>query len=132
MMIFVSKNLDNVLTQKDYKNLLKEEVKKGLYENFQQAYEADTDYETVILRVAEKFEGCIYELDNIFQSDLYSDTSWKIKPSMCDNIKDTVENLCYAYRLTNNWYLNVNFTVIVLDEENLEDSWIKITTIELI
>ena len=132
MIICVSTTLDNVLTQGEYSNMLKKEVEAGIYENCQQAYEDDTVYDTIILRASEGMEGRIYELDNIFQSDLYGDTNWKVNPSMCDNISDTVENLSYAYRLTNNWYLNVSFEIITLDEEDLDDSWIKITKIELI
>lgn len=132
MIIFVSKELDKVLTQGEYANLLKREVEAGVYENTMSAYNDDTVYDTVILRATEGIEGQIYELDNIIQSDLYGDASWKNNPSMCDNIHDTIENSSYSYRLTNNWYLNVTFEVIELDKENLEDSIIKITSLELI
>ena len=51
---------------------------------------------------------------------------------MCEDISSTIDNLSYTYPVIDNWSINIKFEIIEPDEENLEDTYIKVTDIELI
>lgn len=130
MKFYVSKELDKVLTEEEYKELLKREVKEYGYNDIEEAEEKDFDYEKIEIR--EEFEGYMCYVDSLLKSDIYGDNECSIRSSMCEDISSVMSNLSYAYPVTDNWSINVKFEIIELDEEHLEDSCIKVTDIELI
>ena len=130
MKFYVSVELDKVLTEKEYKELLNREVKEYSYNDIEEAEENDLDYEKIEIR--EELEGYIYYVDSLLKSDIYGDNEYSIRSSMCEDISSVIDNLSYAYPVTDNWSINVKFEIIELDEEHLEDSCIKVTDIELI
>ena len=130
MKFYVSVELDKVLTEKEYKELLNREVKEYSYNDIEEAEEKDCDYKEIEIR--EELEGYIYYVDGLLKSDIYGDNEHTVRSSMCEDISSTIDNLSYAYPVTDNWSINVKFEIIELDEEHLEDSCIKVTDIELI
>ena len=130
MKFYVSENLGKVLNEKEYKELLKREVKEYGYNDIKEAEEKDCDYKEIEIR--EDLEGYIYYVDSLLKSDIYGDNEHAVRSSMCEDISSTIDNLSYAYPVTDNWNINVKFEIVGLDEERLEDSIIKVTDIELI
>ena len=47
-------------------------------------------------------------------------------------VKDILENKSISYKIIDSWNLNVEFDVIELDKENLIESIIKITNMEVL
>lgn len=132
MKFYVSVELDKVLTEKEYKELLNREAKEYSYNNIEEAEEKDCDYKEIEIRDLEDLKDSICYVDNILKSDIYGDNKYTVRSSMCEDISSTIDNLSYAYPVTDNWSINVKFEIIELDEEHLEDSYIKVTDIELI
>ena len=130
MKFYVSENLGKILTEKEYKELLNREVKEYGYNDIEEAEEKDCDYKEIEIR--EELEGYIYYVDSLLKSDIYGDNEYSIRSSMCEDISSTIDNLSYAYLVTDNWSINIKFEIVELDEEHLEDSCIKVTDIELI
>lgn len=130
MKFYVSVELDKVLTEKEYKELLNREVKEYSYNDIEEAEENDLDYEKIEIR--EELEDHICYIDSLLKSYIYGDNEYSIRSSMCEDISSVMDNLSYAYPVTDNWNINVKFEIIELDEERLEDSIIKVTDIELI
>lgn len=130
MKFYVSVELDKVLTEKEYKELLNREVKEYSYNDIEEAEEKDCDYKEIEIR--EELEGYIYYVDGLLKSDIYGDNEHTVRSSMCEDISSTIDNLSYAYPVTDNWNINIKFEIVELDEEHLEDSCIKVTDIELI
>ena len=130
MKFYVSKELDKVLIEEEYKELLNREVKEYSYNDIEEAEEKDCDYKEIEIR--EELEGYIYYVDSLLKSDIYGDNEYSIKSSMCEDISSVIDNLSYAYPVTDNWSINIKFEIVELDEEHLEDSIIKVTDIELI
>ena len=130
MKFYVSKELDKVLTEEEYKELLKREVKEYGYNDIEEAEEKDFDYEKIEIR--EEFEGYMCYVDSLLKSDIYGDNEYSIRSSMCEDISSVMDNLSYAYPVTDNWSINIKFEIVELNEEHLENSCIKVTDIELI
>lgn len=130
MKFYVSVELDKVLTEEEYKELLNREIKEYSYNDIEEAEEKDCDYKEIEIR--EELEGHIYYVDSLLKSDIYGDNEHTIRSSMCEDISSTIDNLSYAYPVTDNWSINIKFEIVELDEERLEDSIIKVTDIELI
>lgn len=130
MKFYVSVELDKVLTEKEYKELLNREMKEYNYSSIEETEEKDCDYKEIEIR--EELEGYIYYVDSLLKSDIYGDNEHTVRSSMCEDISSTIDNLSYAYPVTDNWNINVKFEIVELDEERLEDSIIKVTDIELI
>ena len=130
MKFYASKELDKVLTEEEYKELLKREVKEYSYNDIEEAEEKDCDYKEIEIR--EELEDHICYVDSLLKSDIYGDNEHTVRSSMCEDISSTIDNLSYAYPVTDNWSINVKFEIVELDEERLEDSIIKVTDIELI
>lgn len=130
MKFYVSVELDKVLTEKEYKELLNREMKEYNYSSIEETEEKDCDYKEIEIR--EELEGYIYYVDGLLKSDIYGDNEHTVRSSMCEDISSTIDNLSYAYPVTDNWNINVKFEIVELDEERLEDSIIKVTDIELI
>ena len=130
MKFYVSKELDKVLIEEEYKELLRREVKEYSYNDIEEAEEKDCDYKEIEIR--EELEDHICYIDSLLKSDIYGDNEYSIRSSMCEDISSTIDNLSYAYPVTDNWSINIKFKIIELDEEHLEDSCIKVTDIELI
>ena len=130
MKFYISKELDKVLIEEEYKELLNREVKEYSYNDIEEAEENDLDYEKIEIR--EDLEGYICYVDNMLKSDIYGDNEYTVRSSMCEDISSTIDNLSYAYPVTDNWSINIKFEIVELDEEHLEDSCIKVTDIELI
>ena len=130
MKFYVSKELDEVLTEKEYKELLNREVKEYGYNDIEEAEEKDCDYKEIEIR--EELEGYIYYVDSLLKSDIYGDNEYTVRSSMCEDISNTIDNLSYTYPVIDNWSINIKFEIIEPDEENLEDTYIKVTDIELI
>ena len=131
MKFYVSENLGKILTEEEYKELLKREVKEYSYNDIKEAEEKDCDY-TKVIEIEEGLEGYIYYVDSLLKSDIYGDNEHTVRSSMCEDISSTIDNLSYAYPVTDNWNINIKFEIVELDEEHLEDSCIKVTDIELI
>lgn len=130
MKFYVSENLGKVLNEKEYKELLNREVKEYGYNDIKEAEEKDCDYKEIEIR--EDLEGYIYYVDSLLKSDIYGDNEYTVRSSMCEDISNTIDNLSYTYPVIDNWSINIKFEIIEPDEENLEDTYIKVTDIELI
>lgn len=132
MKFYVSVELDKVLTEKEYKELLRREMKEYNYNDIEEAEENDLDYEKIEIRDLEDLKDSICYVDNMLKSDIYGDNEYSVRSSMCEDISSIIDNLSYAYPVANNWNINVKFEIVKLDKERLEDSCIKVTDIELI
>lgn len=130
MKFYVSTELDKVLTEKEYKELLNREIKEYSYNDIEEAEEKDCDYKEIEIR--EELEDHICYIDSLLKSDIYGDNEYSIRSSMCEDISSVIDNLSHAYPVTDNWSINIKFEIVELDEERLEDSIIKVTDIELI
>ena len=111
MKFYVSEELDKVLTEEEYKELLNKEIE---------------------IRDFEDLKDSICYVDNMLKFDIYGDNEYTVGSSMCEDISSTIDNLSYTYPVTDNWGINVKFEIVELDEEHLENSCIKVTNIELI
>lgn len=131
MKFYLSENLGKILTEEEYKSMLQREVKEYSYDDIKEAEEKDCDY-TKVIEIEEGLEGYIYYVDSLLKSDIYGDNEHTVRSSMCEDISSTIDNLSYAYPVTDNWNINVKFEIVEPDEERLEDSIIKVTDIELI
>ena len=132
MKFYLSENLGKILTEEEYKELLKREVTEYGYSSIEEAEEKDCDYKEIEIRDLEDLKDSICYVDNMLKSDIYGDNEHTVRSSMCEDISSTIDNLSYAYPVTDNWSINIKFEIIELDEEHLEDSCIKVTDIELI
>lgn len=130
MKFYVSVELDKVLTEEEYKELLNREIKEYSYNDIEEAEEKDCDYKEIEIR--EELEDHICYIDSLLKSDIYGDNEYTVRSSMCEDISSVIDNLSYAYPVTDNWSINIKFEIVELDEERLEDSIIKVTDIELI
>ena len=132
MKFYVSVELDKVLTEEEYKELLRREIKEYSYNDIEEAEEKDCDYKEIEIRDLEDLKDSICYVDNMLKSDIYGDNEYTVRSSMCEDISSTIDNLSYTYPVTDNWGINVKFEIVELDEEHLENSCIKVTNIELI
>lgn len=121
---YVSENLNKVLTEKEYEDLIKREANEyGTSVNEQM--ENDTDYSLLEVPINVGSEMDFIELDN------------HLSESTGDNVLDNIsvdellENKSVSYKLTDSWSINIKFDIIDLWEDKL-NSIIKITNIELI
>ncbi|WP_125154482.1 hypothetical protein [Clostridium rectalis] len=81
-------------------------------------------------------------IGNVYNKSEYLELL-KRENELCDNldtttpfknnaVKDILENKSISYKIIDSWNLNVEFDIIELDKENLIESIIKITNIELV
>ena len=126
---YLSENLGKILTEEEYKSMLKREVKEYGYSSIEEAEEKDTDY-TKVIEIEEGLEGELWDIDNILQTRIYATSHLTYEDSMCEDIYNTLENKSFSYYIINGNYINVEFDIIsTIDGDETE---IKIKNIELI
>ncbi|NCI19803.1 hypothetical protein EJM73_09205 [Clostridium botulinum] len=126
MKIFVNKNLNKVLTESNYTELLKKESKE-YNKSIEELKENDTDYKEIEIDIKVGDEDSLLNIDNEICNKL--DVRTPLESNSEEEILE--ENKSISYKLTDNWGLNVIFDVIELDNEDLIKSTIKVTKIEL-
>ena len=126
---YLSENLGKILTEKEYKSMLKREVTEYGYSSIEEAEEKDCDY-TKVIEIEEGLEGELWDIDNILQTQIYATAHLTYEDSMCKNLYDTLENKSFSYYIINGNYINIEFDIISpIDGDETE---IKVTKIELI
>ena len=129
MKFYVSENLGKILTEEEYKELLKREVTEYGYSSIEEAEEKDTDY-TKVIEIEEGLEGELWDIDNVLQTRIYATSHLTHEDSMCENLYDTLENKSFSYYIISGNYINIEFDIISpIDGDETE---IKVTKIELI
>ena len=119
MKIYVSEELNNVLSEKEYKELIERECK----EYIKTLKEMEIDIEP-----GDKMTFC--ELDN------YMSAFANYEPLNNISAYELLDNESISYKITPSWWLNVEFEVIEAveseDETEILESNIKITNIEIL
>ena len=129
MKFYLSENLGRILTEEEYKSMLKREVTEYGYSSIEEAEEKDTDY-TKVIEIEEGLEGELWDIDNVLQTRIYSTSHLTYEDSMCEDINNTLENKSFSYYIINGNYINIEFDIISpIDGDETE---IKVTKIELI
>lgn len=121
----VSKELNKVLTEKEYQELLERESKE-YGRSVNELMESDTDYKLMEVDLNEGDKITVLDLDNYLAEVTEDDTV------LNNSVDDILESKSISYSLTDSWALNVEFNVVEIDEDNKFDSTIEITNIELI
>ena len=129
MKFYLSENLGKILTEEEYKELLKREVKEYSYNDIKEAEEKDCDY-TKVIEIEEDLEGELWDIDNILQTRIYATSHLTYEDSMCENVYDVLENKSFSYYIINGNYINVEFDII--SEIDGDETEIKIKNVELI
>lgn len=127
---YLSENLGKILTEKEYKSMLQREVKEYGYSSIEEAEEKDADY-TKVIEIEEDLEGELWDIDNVLQARIYTDTHLSYKDSMCENVYDVLENKSFSYYIIDGNYINVEFDIIT-DIVDGDETEIKIKNVELI
>ena len=126
---YLSENLGKILTEEEYKSMLKREVTEYGYSSIEEAEEKDDDY-TKIIEIEENLQGELWDIDNILQTRIYATSHLTYEDSMCENVYDVLENKSFSYYIINGNYINVEFDISsTIDGDETE---IKIKNIELI
>lgn len=124
MKFYVNESLNNVLTEKEYLEVVERESKE-LDIPTEKLIENESDYKFYNVDL-EDFEGYLLTLDNLIQAELNTNQS-----IFDGETRDYIEDGSYSYKLCDNWDLDVRFEVIE-DSEKIDDIIVKVIGMELI
>lgn len=124
MKFYVNETLNNVLTEKEYLEVVERESKE-LNVPVEKLIENESDFKFYNVDL-EDFEGYLLTLDNLIQGELNTNQS-----IFDGETRDYIESGSYSYKICDNWDLDVRFEVIE-DSEEVDDIVVRVAGIELL